>query len=509
MLGPRYVVLALASPRATWLRTVAQWAQASAIPVQLVKCVSAEELCARLATNRPFSAVVVDANLPALDRDLIDSARQAGSAVIVVEDRRSRRSWASLGASAVLVGAFDQSDLVAVLRQHAPPIPDPEIGGAGTLEDAMLASSGRAPSSAAHSAIVVAVCGSGGVGTSTLAMALAQGLADREVPPDPHDPPVGYGNARLPALAARDKTTHGWSPQDNKIFRNVEPPLGYEERSAGTVLLVDMARRADQSLLHDARDVVPGIQELVEAHRNAKLGPAQVRSLTFDIEQRGYHLLLGLRRACDWAGIRRRAFEAAFASVLGAYGAVVCDIDSDFETERDGGSADVEDRNVMALTALSTADVVVAVGLPGVKGAHSLIRLLRDLAGAGVAADRVVPVFNRAPKSGRTKGELAAVLTQLADLGPRGSDRPRDRHQGPASPIFVPERTIDEMAGHAARLPSVVVDPLVASVHAVLQRSDRLQRSEGPTDQSGEPRRILPGSLGTLCEDDDDETALG
>lgn len=161
----------------------------------------------------------------------------------------------------------------------------------------------------------------------------------------------------------------------------------------------------------------------------------------------------------------------------------------------------------MALTALANADVVVAVGLPGVKGAHSLVRLLRDLAGAGTPSDRVIPVFNRAPKSGRAKAELARVLTQLATVDPPGDNHSGARRRshahmlGPASPIFVPERTLDEMAGHAARLPAVVVDPLVASVGAVLHRSGRRSAP------SSEPRAVAPGSLGHLYEDD--ETALG
>ncbi|MDP9419863.1 MAG: hypothetical protein M3P53_06925, partial [Actinomycetota bacterium] len=41
---------------------------------EFVKCVSAEELRARLASGRPFSAALVDATLPAFDRDLVDLA---------------------------------------------------------------------------------------------------------------------------------------------------------------------------------------------------------------------------------------------------------------------------------------------------------------------------------------------------------------------------------------------------------------------------------------------------
>src|SRR5205085_729703 len=46
--------------------------------------------------------------------------------------------------------------------------------------------------------------------------------------------------------------------------------LGSDVRYGGLVLLADLALNADQAMLHDARDVVPGVQELVEAHRNGE-----------------------------------------------------------------------------------------------------------------------------------------------------------------------------------------------------------------------------------------------
>src|SRR5207245_6400068 len=60
MAGDRYVILGLAHPRAAWFPSVAQWAHASSIPVELVKCLSAEELRARLGSGRAFSAAIVD-----------------------------------------------------------------------------------------------------------------------------------------------------------------------------------------------------------------------------------------------------------------------------------------------------------------------------------------------------------------------------------------------------------------------------------------------------------------
>ena len=60
----RYVVLGLAHPRAPWFSEVARWATAGSAPVDFVKCVSAEEVHARLASGRRVSALLADADIP-------------------------------------------------------------------------------------------------------------------------------------------------------------------------------------------------------------------------------------------------------------------------------------------------------------------------------------------------------------------------------------------------------------------------------------------------------------
>jgi hypothetical protein len=74
MAADRYVVLGLARARAGWFGQVARWATAAALPVDFVKTVSGEEVRSRLRSGRPFSALLVDGGLAALDRDLIELA---------------------------------------------------------------------------------------------------------------------------------------------------------------------------------------------------------------------------------------------------------------------------------------------------------------------------------------------------------------------------------------------------------------------------------------------------
>ena len=297
MAGDRYVILGLAHPRAAWFRTIAQWAHASSIPVELVKCLSAEELRARLGSGRAFSAAIVDSRVAALDRDLLDEMNRARCPALVVEERRSPSDWLALGAAAVLFDGFDREELLKALATHATAI---AIGDRvpGTLDGAASDDPGGT---------VVAVCGSGGTGVSTVAIALCQGLAESKT-----------GGAA----------------------------------ESGPVVLADLARHAEQSMLHDAGDIVPGVQELVEAHRTGQPSRDAVMALTFLVEERGYHLLLGLRRSSAWAALRPRAFEAAFTSLRHTFGTVVADVEADFEGERDGGSLDVEERNVMSRTAM-------------------------------------------------------------------------------------------------------------------------------------------------------------
>ncbi len=439
-LTDRYVVLGLASPRAGWFRTLAQWSNSSSLPVELVKCLSAEELRSRLSTGRAFSAVMADALARSLDRDLIDYARQAGTPVIVVESSRRSADWLALGAASTLPEDFDRIALLDSLRRNAV-----TISLANELPGAVTRSSLPEVSSASP---VVAVCGPGGTGASTVAISISQGLA---------------------------------------------------QRSEG-VLLADLARRSEQAMLHDAREMAPGIQELVDAHRTATPARAEVVAMSFDVVERGYHLLLGLRRPTAWSTLRPRSFATTIDTLVSVYRIVVCDTDADIEGESDGGSIEVEERNMMSRTAISRSSAVFVVGQTGMKGLHSLAHLINELTSYGVPASRVIPVVNRVPRHLRQRAELARTLSALI----------RDATTM-LSPVFLPERRIDDALRNGTALPSAVVDPLVGALDATLDRNApgvHLQSSAPDvavlSDQITDPKRpsamplherVLPGSL--------------
>lgn len=442
MAGERYVLVGLARAQSQWFLDVARWSTSGALPAEFLKAVSVEELRARLQSGRAFSALLVDDALPGCDRDLVALAERRGCAVVVVDDRANASSpqqGAHAYAAAVLRSDFARDELLGTLRTVAKPVARADARPAvePPPDPAPQRWRGR----------LVAVTGAGGTGRSTVAMALAAGLAA--------------------------------DPRDHDL-----------------VVLADLALRAHQGLLHDAGDVVPGLSELVDAYRSARLDPADVPSLCFEVAGRGYDLLLGLRRQRDWAALRTPTFGAALDGLRRCYRLVVADVDADVEGEEECGLVELEERNLLARTTLRAADLVVVVGLGGVVGTHGHVQVLRDLVELGVPPDRLLPVVNRAPRNPRARAELGSALVELLE----------GCLSGPVTlataPLFVPERRrLDDALRDDGRMPSVLVEAVAGPVRAVL---DRLADPTS-TDDGGDAARlapqlaavaVAPGSLG-------------
>jgi len=369
----------------------------------------------------------VDGHLPGADRDLIDLARSRDCAVVIVDDDRAERDWSALGASAVVPPDFGRAQLMAVLEAIASPVQRADLAALALASPAASGQAGR----------IVAVTGPGGAGSSTLAAALAQGLA----------------------------------------------------ADGQRVVLADMALHADQALLHGTPDVIPGLPELVDAHRAGVPTADDLAELLFDIVDRRYHLLLGLRRHRDWAALRPRAFEASLASLRTAFETTVIDVDCDVEGHAETGSVELEDRNLIARTVFATADIAVVVGRPGMQGVHALSRTIEALVTARVEPTRLVPVFNAAPRSPRARAELTRTINALcAPAVGRASDL--------APPLFVPfRRQVEQAHRDASSLPRHLATPLADAVRSALRRS-------APVDHTGaEPELVIPGSLGQWHDD--------
>jgi hypothetical protein len=128
------------------------------------------------------------------------------------------------------------------------------------------------------------------------------------------------------------------------------------------------------------------------------------------------------------------------------------------------------------------------VGEPSMKGLYSLVRLLGELLGFGVPADRLVPVLNRASRNPRVRAELASSFADLL-----GATAGTGAERLPA-PTHLPERRIDEALRDGVAVPKPLPQTLARAVAAVLDRAGA--RVAAPARPG--PERVAPGSLSTF-----------
>ena len=389
----RYVLIGLGSSRTEWLARLSHWVTSGALSADLSRCLTVEEFRAGLAT-RAVSVAFVDELAKPLDRDLLANIRAAGAVPVVVAGRQPRRDWYALGAHATLPDDFDLGAVAELLRSRARPVHLPE--------DPM-----PAPPPTRPAGRLVAVCGPGGAGSSTVAAGLAQGLAAH---------------------------------------------LGRR------VVLADMALNGEQAVLHGIESSSLGLPGLVDAHRRSTVAAADLDRHLIQVAERSYALATGIHRRRAWATMRPRALHAALTSLLETFTDVVADTDADIEGEPDGGSLDVEERNAMSRCAIARADVVVVVGQPGVKGCYSVLRALEDLWAFGVPENRVVAVVNRCRGGRLERTEIGIALRGLS-----GERLVR-------APVFIPDREVEPILVDGRRLPAWLCDPVASVVRGVLDR---------------------------------------
>lgn len=416
--GEQYVLIGVARPRERWSSDLARWSTSGAAPIEFVKCLTADEARAVLGSGRRASALMIDARGPGVDRELIDAAAAADTPTVVVSDGSIHRDWEAIGCAAVVDHHLEPGSLLEILEQHCRPVDRSRRPGRMTLPRVDPPTSGQ----------MLAVLGSGGVGTSTVAMATAQALAERST----------------------------------------------------SVVLVDGARRGDLAMYHDIGDVIPGLPELVEAHRSDRLDPAEVRRLCFEVPTRGYALLLGRRRAADWVTLRRRSVAAAIDALGRTYDTTVVDLDPDVDGQADTGSADVGDRHALTLSTLDRADLVLVVGRPGLKGLHSLVGLVDDLLSVGVPAHRIAPVLVASPRSPAGRAAASAAVARLGGA---------PDHEPILPLLHLPRvRGLDEVHDLAGALPASLCRPLGRTLGHLLDGAGRRPRPADPHERirSGE-----------------------
>jgi len=426
-----FVVLGVARPRTSWLGDVGRWANSSMLPIEFIRCVSVDEARSRLLSDRRYSALLLGEDCVGVDRDIIETARDARCAPIVVADATAHRDWENLGAACTLMQPVSPETLLAALRDYA-------IG----IDRRTSSTSPQVAVDDPNEGCLIAVLGAGGSGTSTTAMAIASHMA---------------------------------SP--------VSKAQGSTQRH---VALIDASLNADQALLHDLGDVVPGLQELVDLHRTTNPSSDDVRNHFWFSPQHGYDVLPGLRRHRDWSTLRRRTTLAALASIHRSYDIVVADIDSDFEGEAETGSIDIEDRNLLARELATNADLIVLTSRAGISGLSRSLQTLRDLVDLGVDTERVLLVVLGAPRSTRQRSELSRTVQHLFREAAPTCSIP--------TPVMIPiRRDLEPFFHDGTPPPRSALGSITSAVSALVQQL-------GPTDSrsvfQSAPIAVIPGRLG-------------
>lgn len=358
---------------------------------------------------------------------------------VLAADADAELVEAATAAGVPVLSTLDDAHLVAV--------PDPGWGGTGSALAGGDAG-GR----------LVAVCGTGGTGASTLAAAVAArgagilGLVE--------SPQFLHGQWGVPGTGTAK--AGGMSDLGGMLHRG--GPAEHDERAdhGGRVLLADFALRAEQAYLHRLGEPAYGLLDLVAMARVRPLTDEDVRRGTHPVA--GYRLLTGLRRPAHWTAVAPDAFDVVFDGLRRRFELVVADVTGEFEDEPETGSADVADRNHMARRTAASADVVLAVGRCGAAGRRRLAALVDDLLDHGVEPARIQPVA----------GDAESV-----------TDHPVSLCGLPALPVPVPWRRGPHGAASAGDGLEAVVDA-VALLVAQLPRPDRAPRLA----------RVEPGALG-------------
>lgn len=280
----------------------------------------------------------------------------------------------------------------------------------------------------------------------------AESAARTWVRPNPPRPPA----ALITVLAAPGGDGTGTA---TSLARS----LATTRDGSSTVVLADLTLDAPHRALHGFAPDRPGLPDLVEAGR---FGPPPATSpRAGHLTTQGYRLVPGLLRHHDWVMVGDHAAERALDAVRTGADLVVAHVDRDLEGETDTGSFDIEDRNVLARTAVRAADLVAVAAGSDRSGRLGAIGTLGALARFGVPHERIIVVF----PGGRWSVRRGGRRTSNQILTRRDDGRPDPR--------------------------------LSTAILAHLDAASSVREREAPA--RGAPQPIVPGTLGHWGQDID------
>lgn len=337
------------------------------------RCVDTVELLAAAAAD-PQARIVVSATLPRLSGDAVERMGGATRVVGLCDSEVDERRLHDLGVGSVVQAA--DSAAVTVQRLAAACGPGP-AGPGGVWATTPSAAEPGEPGSGSAGRVVAVWGPMGSPGRTTVALGLAEALAERGQ-----------------RVCTVDADTYAPS---------MAMTLGVVEDTSG---LLVACRQAESGVLTDGR----------------------LTALTRRVSD-CWHLLGGLSSTERWPELRAGALDRVWAACREEFDVTVIDIG--FCLEPDDTGAWARQRNAAALTALAAADHVVAVADASAAGLARLAAAWPALESAAPGASTLV-VRNRGTHRDREWSRAAAACGVRAPVhevpaDPRRVDRSRAR----------------------------------------------------------------------------------
>ncbi|MBT3248961.1 MAG: hypothetical protein HN361_08945 [Actinobacteria bacterium] len=345
MSGQRYVLLGLASGAPGWMTKVQPVLDTGQPAGEFLPCAGIADLTNRLASGRPFSALLIDHRTVGLDRELIQRSHAAHCPVIVVGKETDAGRWKSLGADEVISSFLADEDLRLALQRHGNLINQTDRFRKSDTQTAPPAIGDKAKwQNTSWHGRLIAVTGPGGTGASSVARALALGLG--------HDP-----------------------------------------RFQKSVALVDACLEADQAHLHGVDPGGKNLQQAVQAHRTGQPTAQELFTLMIQPSGAPYRLLPGLLRRRDWPAAGGSSLRSTLINIARHHLVTVVDVDPFVDLAPEEQPTSPSTPGEIARVVMNLADFVVVVGRPSERDAIAQQRTLNTLVAAGVDDKRISPLI--------------------------------------------------------------------------------------------------------------------
>ena len=431
-----------------WVRDLNRWANGSVIDQDFAVVLSVDELVSVARATRRRLIVMVDSEYHSVIPRLSQASEELDVQTVVV--RSTPRTPIDVPSGVTTIDYPFTPDELGVLTStlQAQNILDPYSGAEQPRLrqlDAPNASPKVSPTTTVGSRLI-GVLGVGGSGASTIAMALAQTLAENH-----------------------------------------------------KVVLVDLCAQADLSMYHDLDRALGGLADLMAAARKATPKTSQIRRYCIPTMGRGYFLLPGIRRQEETSIWREKHLDDLFGALLSEFDFVVCDLDGSYRSANTRAAIGEPSTTLGTEVALSRADAIVLTVGGDLRGIHGGLRIYQRLLGDSTANTPMALCVNRIPRKPMARSahgdfNLAKLTSDIAASAERGvaSEIPLASGSQPKPEILMirEERGLDRIHEAVRPLPRGLGTPLARWCEGLVsKKSEMIQRS----DPFGS--RIMPGEL--------------